>query len=279
MADPLFPGLRKGYTEVKSTTGKPSTNVFFKFDDKIPGGLPKHPKVKTGGIQAKTAKIGTRGLSWFQLFATLHVEEKGNNQFDFAISDASVDSSIEIMPKSDFQKLSDFGGIYAEFAETATYGSGWRPAADKFAEKWVTTEKKNHWVTGFHGIMPKTVRHELEHVKFAIQESEGVLYNLTNECRTAGKLGGSASPEEKVQKFIDGLIAWNGFPYFDVASKQHKAIAMRDCLFMVGWYEKYHLDLDVMSNAGYEAMLAALYDQTLHDTMKKLGETFPWVPK
>lgn len=281
MAEPFFPGLRKGYAEVKGD--KPNTNVFVRFDDKVPNSAPAYPSVKLANFSVRTSKQVNpwyadnrpRGASEFQLFATCHVEPTTGNRFKFAITEAGVDARISVLPKAEFETVEDFAPIYEKFAATATFGKGWQMAADKFAEGQISAKSGVHWSTDFDGIQAKTVRHELDHVKFAIKECEGLLYNIANKARSIGKTGAPGGPEQKVHGAIEPHVRF-GFPYFDVGAKEHKQIAKRDVFFMCAWYELYVLERVVLNHAAYKAMLEAVYDTSLSAAMKQLGQTFPW---
>jgi hypothetical protein len=288
MADPFVPEARKGYTEVPFEGSTRSTNIFVRYLDQKPAGKPKVPTVEIGHVKVKEELIDSRGSSAFQLFLSFHLDPRGNGRFDFAVAEAQVDARIRVRPKSSFDALEDFGGIYEKFAATATFDKGWRAAADKFAEAHITchdaqrlpdgSTRGGHWATTFTGIRAKTMRHEMDHVRFAVRECDGLVGNFLTEVRKVGNSSdGSRTPRQRVDRVAADLMGRFGFPYFDVGAQEHKKIAMRDCFFMVAWYQRQVLKQPVIDNAAFEVEIEVLYDWQYSNAMKQLGEGYPWL--
>jgi hypothetical protein len=194
---------------------------------------------------------------------------------------------IWVLPKNRFGKLAGFAKVYAEFAATATLGKGWRAAADKFAEDHILrydaqvlpdgTVRGGHWGTSFAGIRAKTMRHELDHVKFAVKGCQDLLDNFRGEVRKVSGDRGLQTPRQRIDKIVDALMGSHGFPYFDVGALEHKDIAKRDCYFMVAWYQRFVLKMSILDHIALEANLAVTGDLKLDRLMSQLGEVYPWV--
>jgi hypothetical protein len=288
MADPFFPKLRADYTEVPSSDGKKGTNVFVRYVAAKPAGATGTPTVEFGPIKVKQELMEDRGLSAFQLYLTFHIDPKSRNRFDFTVTEAAVDTMIWVNPKNQFERLSAFAKVYAEFAATATLHKGWRQAADRFAEKHITrhngqtmpdgTIRGGHWSTTFTGIRAKTIRHELDHVKFAVKGCQGLIDNFLAAVRKVSDApDASGTPRQRVDKVVDDLMGRFGFPYFDVAAQEHRQIAKRDCFFMVAWYQRRELKRFLLDHAAYEVELSVLGDDKFPKLMEQLGEVYPWL--
>ena len=287
MADPFFAELRDGFAEVPHEKYGRSTNIFYRFVDKK---LPSTPAFS--GISAENIKIveqvmtGSRGASSFQLFLTLHISPGDSNRYELSAVRAEVDSKIWINPRTYFETLADFAEIHADFDGRKGKDGGTKSKSRSAAMRYLSNHSGEkmpdgtmigpHWSTSFTGIRAKTMRHELDHVAFAIESCDAYVSNFIELARTKGKSPGDWPAEDRVEALMEQFMG-RGFPYYDIGGADHKEIAIRDFFFMVGWYEQFHLGLTEKSNAGYDAVVAAMTNYRLKTAMQKLGEAYPWV--
>jgi hypothetical protein len=273
MADPYFPQLRGDYEERKLNNGGDS-NVFFRyFENKVPG-TPTYPTVMFENLKVIERYDHTAmGSSAFQLFLTLHVAESGG-RYSLSVLRAEIDATIWISPRSSYKALAEFKPIYDDFERSG--GKESRKEALAVAERYL--QGGGHSATNFPGIRAKTMRHELEHVAFAVKQCDNWVYNLTNE---AAKYGKEAKPDwtgkERVENLMGVLLGDIGFPYIDIGGQEHKQMAIRDFFFMVGFYEHFELKLGEKSEVAYDAVAAAATDYRLKEAMKQIGESPPWL--
>lgn len=288
MGKPFFPELRSDFTQIPPEppeTGE--TNIFYRFvDEKPPGAV--FPGVEYGKLKVKDGLVDPLGLSSFQLFMTMHVEQKSQNRFTLTMISAEVDSRIDIASRTKFSKLEKFAPYYEKYKETASYGPSWRADADKFASANIMrvngqmnhdgTMRGGHWTPLMSGIRAATMRHEADHVHFAVRGSRVVVDEFIAKAAKTGRAPDPAhSAIERIRELMVVPMGRFGFPYIDTGAKEHEKIAMRDVMFMVAWYELYELKMPVLSNAGYEALLRAQSDRLLADGMRQLGEAYPWL--
>jgi hypothetical protein len=273
MADQFFPDKRADYQHHRSTSGGDS-NVFVRY---LPGPvqfLPSdYPTVVFENLKIKQVESDAfRGQSSFQLFLTLSATAKGNGRYELAVLRAEVDAFIEINRKEKFDRLADFKPIYDDFV--ASGGLLSPKAAAAAAAKHTLTG--GHHATKFDGIRAKTMRHELDHVAYAVKQADGLVYNLINEARSRGKQPAEGyTPEDRIGSILTMLLGDRGF-YLDVGGREHDEIVLRDFYFMVGMYEQFHLQLPEKSNIAYDAVVAARTNYRLLQAMRELNEPPPW---
>lgn len=267
MADPFF-ASRKDFTEVPRESGSGNTNIFYRY---YPGvkvaGTPAVARVTFANLKVTERLMNdSRGESDFQLFLTFHLARGDAGKFDLTINRAEVDAAIWINPKHQFQTLKDFAACYGDYAAKGP------SAADRYVSR-----TNGHWSTTFDGLRAKTMRHELDHVAFALEGCQGLIDNFADEARKLGKMADQLrTPEERIDGLMAVLMGRFGFPYFDVGGAEHKQIALRDFFFMVAWYEEFELKLKQKSIAGYDAYLKARTDYRLKEAMQQVGEIVPW---
>jgi hypothetical protein len=278
MAEPYFKDLRSGYTEVPAEGKVSTTNVFYRYSDvKVPG-TPDKPTVGFENLLVvEKVLTDSRGASAFQLFFTINVSPGDSGRFDLTITRAEIDATIWVEPRNRYDPLSAFAPMYEAFKADGA------KAADKYLDRHhgeVLPDgslRGGHWSTSFAGLRAKTMRHELDHVAYALSECEGLMWNFTDEARKIGKVSSEWRPEDRIESLMGRLIGQFGFPYFDVGGNEHKRIARRDFFFMVAWYETYELALQKRSPEGYDAFIAAITNYKLKDAMAQLGEDIPWL--
>jgi hypothetical protein len=267
MASPFF-AKRMDFTEVPRESGGGGTNIFYRYSDIAVAGTPAAPRVSFENLRAsQKTLVGSRGNSAFQLFLTFHVTPRDGGRFDLTITRAEVDAVIEVNPKSQFETLADFADCYNDFA---TNGAS---AAERYVGR-----ANGHWSTTFDGLRAKTMRHELDHVAFAVAGCQDLVDNFASEARRVGSTANDRqTPEQRVDALMAVMMGRFGFPYFDVGGLEHKKIALRDFFFMVAWYEEFELGLPTKSNEGYDAYVKARTDYRLKEAMNQVGESVPWL--
>jgi hypothetical protein len=278
VAEPYFKDLRAGFTEVPPAGKLKSTNIFYRYSDlKIPG-TPDKPAIAFENLQVvEKVMTDARGASAFQLFLTINVVPGEGGRFDFTFTRAEVDARIWVQPRNRYDPLSAFAPMYDAFKAKGA------SAAEKFLDCHHGeilpdgTVRGGHWSTSFSGIRAKTMRHELDHVAYALSECDGLVSNFTDEARKIGRTSSEWSPTDRIEALMDRLMAPFGFPYFDVGGSEHKRIARRDFFFMVAWYEAFELGLEKKSPEGYDAYIAAITNYQLKYAMAQVGEDFPWL--
>lgn len=285
MADPFFPELRKDFSEYPLEKGGGS-GVFYRYFENKSTAAPGVPPVLFENLKVtEQQQSGERGSSAFQLYLTFHIESLGGGKYDFSILRAEIDAKIWISPRSAFGTLADFKPVYDDFV--ASGGKTSPKAAGGVAERYLDnhgaqrtpdgTTRGGHWSTSFDGIRAKTMRHELDHVAFAIKEAEGLVGNFLADARNRGQASAEGwEPKDRIYNLLNVYVGPKGF-YLDVGGQEHKQIAMRDFFFMIGWYEAYHLYLPEKSNIGYDAVVAAMTNYRLRDAMRQLNEELPWL--
>lgn len=281
MAEPYFKDARSAYTPVlPREAGGKDPNIFYRYSDVKLAGLPDTPSVSFENLKVEQSHSGgERGSSSFQLYLTINMVPGDNGKFQLTVTRAELDACIWVKPRHEFKPLADFKPMYDDYAAN---GKG---AAKKYLVRHNGqtlpdgSKRGGHWSTSFDGIRAKTVRHELDHVAFAIKECEGYVHNFVNVGRDIGRTPSSDGwpALDRLEAHIDRFLGGNGFPYFDVGGEDHKNIAYRDFFFMVAWYEEFELGLAKKTDAGYDAFIAAITNYRLKGAMTQLGEEFPWL--
>lgn len=274
MADPYFPQLRADYEERKLNNGGDS-NVFYRYFESKPASTPSYPTIVFENLKVVEEYDNyARGSSAFQLYLTLHVADSGDGRYSLTVLRAEIDATIWINPRSSFDTLAEFKPVYDDFESSG--GTQSKKMALAVAERYL--QGGGHWATKFDGIRAKNMRHELEHVTFAMKECDGWVYNFVNEARKYGKEAKADwTGKDRVYNLMGVQLADMGFPSFDVGGQEHKQIALRDFFFMVGMYEHFELKKGEKSEVAYDAVAAAMTNYRLKEAMKQLSEVPPWL--
>ena len=267
MASEYFPGIRKGYTELKMSGKSYGSGIFIRYVNEKPAKAPRKPSVNAGYlITREEYKNDSRGSTGSQLYLTLHVDEQSDDHFELTVTEAEVDSSIRVNPTRYYQTLGEFAPVWDAFVK---HGD-----TESFAVSQLMVQG-NDWSTRFTGLRCKTVRHELHHMYDNIRSCQNLLDNFMDEIRKVQRVR-NASPSAKINKVMEALFRRSGFPSYDCTSAAHKKVALDDVYFMLAWYQENVLGTLPDDPKLMRVSLEATEDRNLHKQMERLSERYPW---
>lgn len=218
--------------------------------------------------------LTSRGSTGSELFLELGIEELESGKFNAFIAKAVMKGVIHVRPKSRFDKLAGFAGLYSEFASNAMSSS--RESAMKaFFKKHIST-KDGDPSTDFTGVRAKTVLHEVHHVRHAQEQADAVIENLTEALKKEGRKKSGYEAGNRIKKSVEAHFrGWSADPKGAV----HHKIVEHDCRFMIALYERNKVSVTDAAAAGNpdpENHLVQLNDVLVVLLMDLLGEPYPF---